>query len=71
MSFANVGSADRVIRIIVGLTLIASPYLLDLTLWENQTARILVQVVGGILVFTGVTRFCALYKLIGVDTKKS
>lgn len=71
MSLANVGSADRVIRIIVGVVLIASPFLLDLALWDNQTVKILIQVVGVILVFTGVTRFCALYKLIGVDTKKS
>jgi len=71
MSLANVGSTDRVIRIIVGLALIAAPYVLDLALWENQTVRILVQVVGAVLVFTGVTKFCALYKLIGVDTKKS
>ena len=70
MSLANVGSGDRVIRIVIGLALIASPYLLNLALWENQTAKILVQVVGAILVFTGVTRFCALYKLIGVNTKK-
>ena len=71
MSLANVGSTDRVIRIIIGLVLIASPYLLDLALWDNQTVKILIQVVGAILVFTGATRFCALYKIIGVDTKKS
>ncbi|MGI9319522.1 MAG: YgaP family membrane protein [bacterium] len=71
MSLANVGNADRLIRIIIGILLVAAPYFVELALWENQTARILVQVVGGILVFTGVSRFCALYKLIGVNTKSS
>jgi len=71
MSLANVGNADRIIRIIVGIVLIAAPYVAELALWENQTIRILIQVVGAILVFTGVTRFCALYKLIGLNTKHS
>lgn len=71
MSLANVGNPDRVIRIVIGIVLIAAPYFAELALWENQTIRILVQIVGAILIFTGVTRFCALYKLIGVNTKKT
>jgi hypothetical protein len=70
MSLANVGNTDRIIRIILGILLIAAPYFVTLPVWDNQTLKILIQVVGGILIFTGVFRFCGLYKIIGVSTNK-
>jgi len=69
MSLANVGLADRIIRIIAGVALIAGPYLLTtLPVWDNDTLRVVIQVVGAILVFTGVFRFCGLYRIFGFKT---
>ncbi len=69
MSLANVGSADRIIRIIVGIALIAAPYVLTtLPVWDNNTLRVIIQVVGAVLVITGVVRFCGLYRIFGIKT---
>ena len=69
MSLANVGSIDRVIRIIVGIAFIAGPYLLaTLPIWDNYTLRVIIQIVGSVLVFTGVFRFCGLYRIFGFRT---
>jgi hypothetical protein len=68
MSLANVGGADRVIRIIVGIVLIAAPYFTTMAIWENPTARIVIPLIGGVLLLTGLFRFCALYKIFGINT---
>lgn len=68
MSMANVGGADRVIRIVIGIILIAAPYFTSLALWDNQTARIVVQIIGAVLLLTGLFRFCGLYKVLGIRT---
>lgn len=65
---ANVGSVDRVIRIALGLVLIALPYLLDIAWWTNPVARWASIVVGLVLVATAVFRFCPLYRLLGMNT---
>jgi len=70
MSLTNVGSTDRIVRIIIGILLIAAPYFTNFTFWDNQTLRILIQVIGGILILTGLFRFCGLYKIIGMNTSK-
>lgn len=62
----NLGSADRVIRIVLGLVLIA----LAFTAGLGTLGTILSAVVGGVLVVTALMRFCPLYRLIGVRTCK-
>lgn len=61
--FVNVGAVDRVLRIIVGLLLIAVP--LGLYGPENATVW---GWIGIIPLVTGVVGFCPLYRLIGVNT---
>ena len=68
MSLANVGNTDRLIRIVAGILLIASPYFTSFAIWDNQTARIAIPVIGAILVVTGLFRFCGLYKILGIRT---
>ena len=67
---ANVGSADRIIRIIAGILLIAAPYFTAFSAWENPALRWLVPIAGLVLVATAFFRFCPLYRLIGVNTCK-
>lgn len=62
----NVGSTDRVIRLIVGLVLLALPFTGLFTspvlFWGGL-------VVGAVLVVTAAFRFCPLYRLFGLSTR--
>ncbi|MDD3798267.1 MAG: DUF2892 domain-containing protein [Novosphingobium sp.] len=55
----NVGSVDRILRIIVGLVLIALVFVGPKTPWGW---------IGVIPLVTGLFRMCPLYSLIGVST---
>jgi hypothetical protein len=57
---ANVGGIDRVLRIVAGLALIALAITNVVGMWGF--------VVGGIVLATGVFRFCGAYTLLGVNT---
>lgn len=65
---ANVGSADRIIRIILGVLLIAAPYFTDFAMWSNTAIRFGIPIVGVVLLLTAFVRFCPLYRIIGVNT---
>lgn len=55
----NVGGADRVIRIVVGLVLIALVFVGPKTPWGW---------IGIIPLATGLFRTCGLYSLLGINT---
>lgn len=69
MELANVGSADRIIRLIAGIALIVIPFVMGMSVATFPGLAMLV--VGGILAATAVIKFCPLYKIIGVKTNKS
>ena len=63
----NIGTADRAIRLVVGLVLVALPLLTGFAaatplLWWAAL------VVGVVLLATAGMRFCPLYTLLGVRT---
>jgi NhaP-type Na+/H+ or K+/H+ antiporter len=66
----NVGSADRVIRILVGLALLVLPFVPGMTVFANPIAFWGALLVGAILVVTGAVRFCPLYSIFGLSTRK-
>ena len=57
---ANVGGIDRALRIVAGLALIALAISNVVGMWGY--------IVGGIVLATGVFRFCGAYTLLGVNT---
>ena len=57
---ANVGGIDRILRIVAGLVLIALAATSVVGMWGY--------IVGGIVLATGVFRFCGAYTLFGVNT---
>ncbi len=61
---ANVGGADRVLRAIVGISLIIAGFLAGLNAPWNFAA------IGAGVVFTltALIRFCPLYPLLGIST---
>lgn len=67
---ANVGTADRVIRAILGVILIlvsflpvAAPFLAPLGAW-----KLLLAAAGLVLLATAAMRFCPLYTILGLRT---
>lgn len=65
----NESPLDRVIRLILGGALLTYG-LYGLGGLTGSTAGIVAAVFGGIFVFTGITGFCALYKVLGINTNK-
>jgi hypothetical protein len=60
----NVGMIDRVVRIIIGIVLIAA-FALS---WVAAPWSYLVVLIGIIVLATGVFGTCALYSLLGMNT---
>jgi hypothetical protein len=56
---ANEGKVDRIIRVIAGLGLLSLVFVGPQTMWG---------LVGLVPLLTGVTGFCPLYKVVGLNT---
>lgn len=62
----NEGTSDRIIRLIAGVVLI----IIGWPVLGNNTLGIILDILGVILLITGITGFCGLYKLFGINTIK-
>lgn len=58
---ANVGTVDRILRVIVGVVLLALVFVGPQTPWG---------LIGLVPLLTGLFRFCPAYRLLGVCTLK-
>jgi|Deesub1362B_J571_1020462.scaffolds.fasta_scaffold00007_136 hypothetical protein len=58
----NEGTVDRVVRTLVGLVL------LSLGVLNMVPYKTVVLLIGLIAIVTGLTGFCAIYKLVGINT---
>lgn len=67
MRFANVGTADRIARLVIGLGLIALPFLVG-SLALPAIGGIAALAVGVILSVTAVIKFCPIYGVLGLRT---
>lgn len=56
---ANVGTIDRVLRVVVGIILIALAFTGQIGVWGY---------IGVVPVLTGLFRFCPLYSMLGMNT---
>jgi len=63
---ANVGTIDRVIRILVGLVIIGLYFMNVIT----GTLAIVLVVLAGVFIITGLVRVCPLYMPFGIKTCK-
>ena len=70
MFTANVGTADRFIRIVIGLILVALPFIVPQVgavvwlLWG-------LPIVGVVLIATAFLAFCPIYRALGLSTNRS
>lgn len=67
---ANVGNLDRVARLVLGLVLILAPFLLDLAIFANPLVKWGLPVVGLVFAGTALIRFCPLYAMFGIRTRR-
>lgn len=58
----NVGSTDRIIRIVLGIALIAGFF------YTAAPLNYILLAAGIVAIATGMFRFCGLYKLLGINT---
>ncbi|MFT7107311.1 MAG: hypothetical protein ACJAVT_001834 [Yoonia sp.] len=65
----NVGSIDRLIRLLVGAALIVAPLIGFMGLGANAVVVYGMIAVGGILVLTSIFGTCPIYSLLGIKTK--
>jgi len=68
---ANVGTIDRVLRLVVGLLLVVAPFATQIAVFQGQFATIVSVVAGAVLVLTALVRVCPLYSLLGMRTCSS
>jgi hypothetical protein len=61
----NMGTTDRIIRIILGLAAVLIASLVSM----NGALQIILWVIGGILLVTAAIGFCPLYRLVHCSTK--
>jgi hypothetical protein len=60
----NEGTTDRLIRLILGVVLI----IIGWPILKNNTLGIILDTIGVIFFITGITGFCAIYKIFGINT---
>ena len=64
----NVGMADRIVRIVLGLALLFSPLLNVPAIWGSSQLAYISIAVGLVLAGTAVFGFCPLYRVLGIST---
>lgn len=60
----NEGTVDRVVRVVLGVVLVAA-WAFG---WLTGTLAVVLGVVGIVLIGTGALGFCGIYKLFGIST---
>ncbi|MBE0412987.1 MAG: DUF2892 domain-containing protein [Yoonia sp.] len=66
----NVGSSDRLIRLIVGLAMIVAPLINFMGLGTSTFGAYALMIIGAVLVLTSLFKFCPLYRILGISTCK-
>jgi hypothetical protein len=60
----NIGKPDRIIRVIIAILLFI------ISIFISGWLRIALVIIGIISLITAITRFCGLYKILGINTCK-
>lgn len=67
---ANLGNIDRIFRLVLGIVLLAAPFISALVLFQGNIATIISFTAGLVMVGTSTMKFCPLYSIFGVRTCK-
>lgn len=66
----NIGTIDRVLRLVLGIILLAAPFVSGMALFASGAATAISVVVGVVMIATSAMKFCPLYRILGVRTCK-
>lgn len=66
----NVGTPDRIARIVVGAVMVLLPFFSGLFLFTNPVWHWASIIVGAVLILTAIVRFCPLYAIFGLSSRK-
>ena len=66
---ANVGTIDRLLRLVIGAFLIVAPLINFMGLGAIAAVSYLLIAVGVVLGLTALFGFCPLYRVLGIQTK--
>ncbi len=64
----NVGTPDRVLRIVIGLALVLGALFSGMALFDGPILKYGAVIVGIVLMATGTLRFCPIYAVLGTRT---
>lgn len=68
---ANVGTIDRIFRVVIGGVLIAAAIGMELPVFEIELYKYGAMAVGLILIATSAIQFCPIYRIFGIRTCKA
>ncbi|SIT82294.1 Protein of unknown function [Yoonia rosea] len=66
----NIGTIDRIFRLVLGIVLLAAPFVSGMAVFQSGTATIISVIVGLIMLGTATLKFCPLYRIFGIQTCK-
>lgn len=67
----NVGTPDRIARLIIGVLLVIAPFVTGWAMFANPVWTWVFVIVGLVLAVTGVVRFCPAYAIFNLSTSKA
>ena len=66
----NLGNLDRIFRALLGIVLLAAPFVSGLAIFSGPAATIISVIVGLVMLGTSAMKFCPLYRIVGIRTCK-
>jgi len=64
----NVGTIDRIFRFVLGIVLLAAPFVSGLALFDSPVATVIAVIAGVVMLGTSAMKFCPLYRIFGIRT---
>jgi hypothetical protein len=66
----NLGNLDRIFRALLGIVLLAAPFVSGLAIFNGTTATIISVIAGLVMLGTSAVKFCPIYRIFGIRTCK-
>lgn len=67
----NVGTIDRVFRLILGIILLVAPFISGMALFDSTIVTAISVIAGIVMLVTSLTRTCPIYSIFGIKTCKA
>ncbi len=66
----NIGTVDKIFRVVSGAIMIAPLYLTPVDLFPTSTATVASAIIGALVMSTSLTKICPLCHIVGVRTSR-